>query len=115
MFLGHQGHEDLGEVDPGDEEGERYHEHEQDLLVPAELADVGQKIVKVHVLLPGDHPGFVVEPARVEGRRTLGLGLEFLLRRHAVDDHTYHKTARGAADNKTGKRAGRVASYIVSR
>lgn len=50
VALRHEGDEDLGEVNPGDEEGERDHEDEEDLLVEPELPDVRQQLVEIHVL-----------------------------------------------------------------
>lgn len=50
VLFRHEGDEYLREVDPGDEEGERYHQHEQNLLIDAELADVRQQVVEVQVL-----------------------------------------------------------------
>lgn len=40
--------EDLRKVRPGHEERERDHEQEENLLVPTELANVWQQVVKVH-------------------------------------------------------------------
>lgn len=50
MFFRHKGDKYLREVHPGNEEGKRYHQHEQDPLIGTEFADVRQKIVEVYVL-----------------------------------------------------------------
>lgn len=54
MVLGDQSDEDLSEVNERHEEREWNHHQKQQLLVQAELADVGQHIVEIH------HFGFVV-------------------------------------------------------
>lgn len=77
VLLRHEGDEYLREVHPGDEEGERYHQHEQDSLVGAELAYVRQQVVEVQVLGFLQVLGFillVVALATLAGRKSVGRG-----------------------------------------
>jgi len=50
VSLRHKRDKYLREVHPGDEEGERYHQHEQDPLIGTEFADVRQQIIEVYIL-----------------------------------------------------------------
>lgn len=64
MVLGHQGDEDLSEVNERHEEREGDHHEKQQLLVESELSDVGQHVVEIHhfgvlrVGLGGDFAGW---------------------------------------------------------
>lgn len=53
MFFRYHSHEDLGEIDEGEEKGVGYHEEEQQPLVPAEVTDVGEQVIQVFQLLLG--------------------------------------------------------------
>lgn len=72
VLLRHEGDEYLREVHPGDEEGERYHQHEQDPLVGAELAYVRQQVVEVQVLGLLLVILFVAALAAFTGRKSVG-------------------------------------------
>lgn len=74
VLLRHEGDEYLREVHPGNEEGERDHQHEQDPLVGAELAYVWQQVVEVHVF--GLLVVLVVAAtlAALDGRKPVGRG-----------------------------------------
>lgn len=50
ILVRHEGDEYLRKVHPCDEEGERYHEHEEGPLIGTKLADIRQQVVKIQVL-----------------------------------------------------------------